>query len=912
MRLLRIRLTDVRGIDAREVHLVRDGVTIVEAPNESGKTTLLDAVDVLLEYKDNSRAQPVRALQPVGRDVGSTIEVELTCGDTHLTCRKTFNRQTSTELTIHAPRAEQLTGTPAHDRLRQLLASEVDLDLYAALRFHQGRDLAAVPLQDSHVLAARLDAVAGGDGGTGGDDLLDRVTTEFQRYFTPGGKAGKVLTQVDDRVTQLSEDHAQVTARLAELAVASDELAGLDQELPTLRRRLDDEVVPQLTALDAQLAAIDARTQAVAARQAEVATARQALHSATRERDERQRAVAELDELAQRGDQLAARIAPDQAQRDELRTTLQQREHALEQALAAADTARRDRDAAQLAVDLVQARRDHDDLAARHARVRELREQAAQVRTALAAIRLDDARLDAIRAADQARRVAEATLKAGAPTVEISAQRALEVDVDGQTHALDASDDGRRFSVADRFHLDIPDVVAVEVRAGGSAGDLQREHDRAAAELQRCCADAGVADLAAAEELARRREAHQRTIETAEEALARELADGTVDDLAAAHQAAADRVSALEGQRRDDPAADLDPAEARERLEAARLAAQDADAAAAQARAATDTVRAELTDLTTRLASDEATLAGWQDQLTRDRGVLEAARQERADADLDAAIADAEQHLADREQALETVQAELAALDPDDVQLQAQALREERDRTRERLTTLGERRAALRERLEVAGAQGLGERALELEQDLERARADQRRLWARARAAELLYTELTTARDEVYRAYRAPLVERIVRQAELLYGRRDGVAIELGDDLAIVSRTLDGQTLPWEQLSAGAREQLAILSALAAAQLAGRDGVPFVLDDALGYTDPGRLQRLGALLGRTTDAQVIVLTCVADRFRHVGGATTVRLLEAAAPDAATAQEPRGPARVSAPTLDDTPDGGDPA
>jgi uncharacterized protein YhaN len=57
--------------------------------------------------------------------------------------------------------------------------------------------------------------------------------------------------------------------------------------------------------------------------------------------------------------------------------------------------------------------------------------------------------------------------------------------------------------------------------------------------------------------------------------------------------------------------------------------------------------------------------------------------------------------------------------------------------------------------------------------------------------------------------------------------------------------------------------------------------VPFVLDDALGYTDPDRLERIGALLGRTTDAQVIVLTCVADRFRHVGGARTVRLLEAA-------------------------------
>ncbi len=882
MRLLRIRLTDVRGVAACEVDLARDGVTIVEAPNEAGKTTLFDAVDVLLGYKDNSRAQPVRSLQPVGRDVPSTIEVELTCGPTHLTCRKTFNRQSATELTIHAPRAEQLTGTAAHDRLRQILESEVDLDLYAALRFHQGRDLDAVPLQDSHVLAARLDAVAGGDGSAGGDDLLERVTGEFQRYFTPGGKPGRMLTQAEERVDRLEREHAEVTTRLADLAAASDELAGLDQELPALRLRLDDEVVPELVTLDAQLSAIDARTQAVAAREAEVASARQARDTARREREERQHAVADLQDLAGRIEELTARVAPDQVHRDELRATLAQREADLEEALATAASAQRDREAAQLTVDLLHARRDRDELASRLARVRELRDQADQARTALAGIQLDETRLDAIRTADQARRVAEATLQAGAPTVEVRARRSVDVDVDGAVHALDPAADEHRFTVADRFHLDIPDVVAVEVRAGGSAGDLQRERDRAVTELQRCCDDAGVADLADAERVARDRDAHQRALELAEAALDRELAEQTLDDLAAAHQAAADRVGALEGRVADDLAPDLVPAVARERLEAARVATQQAEALAAEVRAATEAVRAELTELTTRLASDEATLTGWRDQLARDRAALAAAREQASDDDLESAIAAAERHLAEREAALDEVRAELAALDPDDVQLRAQALREERDRTLERLTALGERRAALRERLEVAGAQGLGERALELEQQLERARADQRRVWARARAAELLHTELTTARDEVYRAYRAPLVERIVRQAQLLYGRRDGVAIELGDDLAIVSRTLDGQTLDWDQLSAGAREQLAILSALAAAQLAGSGGVPFVLDDALGYTDPGRLQRLGALLGRTTDAQVIVLTCVADRFRHVGNATTVRLLEATA------------------------------
>jgi hypothetical protein len=121
---------------------------------------LLDAVDVLLTTKDSSNARAVKDLQPADRDVPSTIEVELTCGAYHLTCRKTYNRQRGTVLTIHAPTAQTLRGREAHDRLRAILEADVDLDLYDALRFTQGRELPAVGFGDSDVLAARLDAAA--------------------------------------------------------------------------------------------------------------------------------------------------------------------------------------------------------------------------------------------------------------------------------------------------------------------------------------------------------------------------------------------------------------------------------------------------------------------------------------------------------------------------------------------------------------------------------------------------------------------------------------------------------------------------------------------------------------------------------------------------------------------------------
>ena len=55
-------------------------------------------------------------------------------------------------------------------------------------------------------------------------------------------------------------------------------------------------------------------------------------------------------------------------------------------------------------------------------------------------------------------------------------------------------------------------------------------------------------------------------------------------------------------------------------------------------------------------------------------------------------------------------------------------------------------------------------------------------------------------------------------------------------------------------------------------------GVPVILDDALGNSDPRRLEAMGAVLavaGR--QSQIIVLTCQPDRYEHVGGAHVVRL-----------------------------------
>lgn len=147
----------------------------------------------------------------------------------------------------------------------------------------------------------------------------------------------------------------------------------------------------------------------------------------------------------------------------------------------------------------------------------------------------------------------------------------------------------------------------------------------------------------------------------------------------------------------------------------------------------------------------------------------------------------------------------------------------------------------------------------------------------RAAAANLLYETLRAEREAMRRAYVAPLREGIERLGRHVFGSTLGV--EVDENLQIVSRTVDGVTVSLGQLSTGAREQMGLLVRLAAASMVTKDGgVPLVLDDALGSTDEGRFESMGAVLRiASQDIQTIILTCTPERYAHVGAQVSVAM-----------------------------------
>jgi len=102
MRLLRLRLANYRGIDESEVRFGSNGITIVEGPNETGKTSLGEAIRLLFEYLDSSKHRSIDAIRPVHIDAGPEIELEAESGPYVFTYFKRFYKKPETTLKIRS------------------------------------------------------------------------------------------------------------------------------------------------------------------------------------------------------------------------------------------------------------------------------------------------------------------------------------------------------------------------------------------------------------------------------------------------------------------------------------------------------------------------------------------------------------------------------------------------------------------------------------------------------------------------------------------------------------------------------------------------------------------------------------------------------------------------------------------
>lgn len=131
---------------------------------------------------------------------------------------------------------------------------------------------------------------------------------------------------------------------------------------------------------------------------------------------------------------------------------------------------------------------------------------------------------------------------------------------------------------------------------------------------------------------------------------------------------------------------------------------------------------------------------------------------------------------------------------------------------------------------------------------------------------------LGEARSAASELYLKPVITELRPLIGLLF---DDVTITFDEDTLLPTKVMrKGQEEDVERLSGGMREQLSVLTRLAFARLLARDGhpAPVILDDALVYSDDDRIERMfDALHQQSRDQQILVFSCRQRAFAKLGG-----------------------------------------
>ena len=873
MRVLRLRLRNYRGVAEREIAFAPCGVTVVAGPNEVGKSSLAEALELLLEERDDTAKQRVREIQPVDRDEGSEVEAEIELGPFRFTYAKRFHRKSETRLSISAPRVEQATGREAHERVRALLDAHLDTALWRALRIVQGAPLDAPTLAGAASLAAALDRAAGvGGGGEREESLFERVRSAYDEHWTSTGRARRGLVAAQEALAAAQGEVAHQRSRLDALERDVEAEAALRTRVADLESRI--------AAGRAALRGLESELAQLAALRGELERARERLAAA---RAEEAAAVS----LARQRGQLVSAHAGAQAEMESLAEALESEEPAhiaaaaelrhvedrLTLARAAREAAAQRATSARRDAALRRGEREQAQLLERVARVEREREEVARARAVLAAPPIDEACVAEIAAAQAAVERAEARLAAEGPRVQVQPGIDLELIVDGRRERLCA---GVRTEqrVAEALVISLPGLAEITVIAGAGVAERRKVLEQAATRLRTLCVEAGVDDHAGAAAALAARRAAVAELARSEQRLAHALGSDTPAALARRIAAltarlaelAADRASAelpsatVEAAEHELEQAELDAARARESAE--ELARRHEQAALRFSRS--DQHRS---DTRTRLELASENRADFERRLA-------AAREEDSDEELDARREARVRAAQELEAVARAAAARIAEREPEQLEERAARVRTALAADERALRSNCDALLVAGERIAVIGGEGLFERWQTADRQRARAERELAGLERRADAARHLFEVLRGERDAARSHYAAPLADVIGALGRPLYGA--DFAVELSDELVPARRILAGKSLLASQLSAGAREQLALLARLAAARLAG--GVPLWLDDALGHTDPERLAALGPLLAAAGEAgQVIVLTCSPERFASVPGARVVEL-----------------------------------
>lgn len=842
-----------------------DGLNLVCEPNETGKSTVLEALRAVLFERHSAKSARIQSFRPLGDEVAPCVELVFEAGGGEWRLAKRF--LASPSALLEGPDG-RFASDAAEEKLQSLLgftragnrgADEESRGALGLLWVEQGQSFQLdAPAETARrtleeALAGEVGAVTGG---RRAKTVLAQVERAHGELLTATGRpTGRLkLAQEAAEAARKEADEAQ-----RELATFETVLERLEQKRNEQRRLVRDIEDPEH---DAELQRLDQDiTRAAAAGQAlriaELAlqkeTAARATHAAriaARATLRAHLAKAEASRAA-----AAEALAAHGATLSAARTGEAGAVAALDQARAGLRTAEEARDAAEALRAAMERRRLLSAAFERLARADGLARSIAARETRIAAERMDEAAVNRLRTLEEAVGAARAAAEAGAATLTVALEPGADVRLDGA-----ALPDGASVRLTRPRVVAVPGVGTFTLTPAAGGAAALAKLDAAERDLAAFLAASGHATPAAARAAARARALDEAELLGLRTRLKAECPADPGLGIAAGIDALRGALATVEPPAPEAKEAPAGLGELEGRYRAARTLETEA---AARRDAAMETLQAALrreTALAAALEQAEAAHARLADDLAADMDGL-------PDADLEAALAAARtaegRALADREAAQRAVE----VLDETALTRRREALRKRRQTLQDQLPQLAGEVARLEEQARTLGGDGPASRATAAAEAAEAAEAAFQRLRQEADMLALLLKVLREAQQDAARRYLEPVTRRMAPYVRRLL---PSASLAFGESLKPERLTRSGREEAAEMLSKGTQEQLAILTRIAFADLLIAKGKPasLVLDDALVFADDDRFDIMMEILGEAAQRmQVVILSCRASAYR---------------------------------------------
>ena len=880
MRLIRCRLESVRRHRALELSFA-PGLTLVGGSNESGKSSLVEAMHRALFVKATATGAATRDLRSLTHAGHPLVELDFESKGHCWSLQKCFRGAGGTSRLSRTGQAA-LLGADAEDHLATLLGVDETIGSRQANRI--------LPTRWSHLWVMQ---------GLAGRNLL-ALDAE---YYDLNGLIAALETQAEESLQSPLDQH--VYEQLESLVAASLTSRGVKQNSDLWKRRQElkqaiearNEAQERLTAYEHACRDLDGNEQALSdlERQAPELQRLRDQHTALKDLQQRlaplrlqqQQWAQELSGLTgltkaiktaeiamvEARRELESQVQSSQDRIQDLKsqqTKLDQQDCQRQRLEERGQSLRRRQDQQRLRASINQIQR-------RREQQLKLEKQQVELRRALQRMPGGDAKaLSDLQAQHRQLRELEIRLQSMASRIEVISSD-LVVTVDGESIVT-----GEVLQRAGAFRIAVGDGVEIAVSPGEGTGcsELIAEQERARTQLQAALTLWGVDSVEAAEAQFRSRE-HQQQALSLTDARLRQLVeqDGSAEGSEALEKLQA-QLDALQQQD-----AELEPEDMAGEI-------VDLDQALAECRQQYRAVQELLRSLKQRLDQSDQAHQRNERQLQEHRLQLERLRVEHRQK------MDQKQAIEERLGSPDQIRTRLEAVTQECDQLQQRlhqvceasglaegldasqaliALDEQEQRLNRQLADLNRERGALLERCERLGNRELHAELEEAIQRQEVAVQAEKQETQLVDARVMLLKRFQSARSDLSQRYSAPLSTSIDGfLAPLLQesGDRSELRFDAKEGFSDLRLQRSGQSMDFAQLSGGLKEQLnaAVRMAMAHTLSEAHDGcLPLLFDDAFTNTDPVRLKVVKSMLRQAVDLglQVVVLSCDPDPYVEI-------------------------------------------